>query len=71
MIFKRKTDTKTESKEYLKKAGKCSPKGLKKLLKQIEAEIKRTEDADHDLLIAKTIITSRLASMRDSGKIPL
>lgn len=70
MIFKRKRDTKTESKEYLKKAGKCSPKGLKKLLKQIEAELRGNEN-DHDLLIAKTIITSRLASMRDSGKIPL
>lgn len=70
MIFKRKTEKKVESEEFLKKAGKCSPKGLKKLLKQIEAEIRRNED-DHDLLIAKTIITSRLASMRDSGKIPL
>ena len=71
MKFRRKTENKTESEDYLKKASKCSPKGLKGLLKQIEAEIKRCKEEDHDLLIAKTIITSRLASMRDSGKIPL
>lgn len=70
MIFRRSTDNKMESKELLKKAGRCSPSGLKELLKQIEAEIAKGR-GNYDLQIAKTIITSRLASMKDSGKIPL
>ncbi len=71
MKFRKNTENKNESEDYLKKASKCSPKGLKELLKQIEAEIAVCKGKNHDLLIAKTIITSRLASMRDSGKIPL
>ena len=71
MKLRKNTENKTESEDFLKKASRCSPKGLKKLLKQIEAEIAGCKEKDHDLLIAKTIITSRLASMRDSGKIPL
>ncbi len=71
MIFRRSAKNKINSKELLKMAGKCSPKGLKELLKQIEAELARGNEKNDDLLIAKTIITSRLTSMRDSGKIPL
>ncbi len=69
MIFGKK-ENKIESREFLKKAGKCSPKRLKELLKQIEEELVNN-GGDNDLQIAKTIITSRLTSMRDSGKIPL
>ena len=71
MIFRRNRENKIESEELLKKAGKCSSKGLKELLNQIEAEIAKCKGKNFDLIIAKTIITSRLASMRDSGKIPL
>ena len=71
MKFRKNTGNKIESKELLKKAGKCNSKGLKELLKQIEAEITKCKGRNYDLIIAKTIITSRLASMRDSGKIPL
>lgn len=71
MIFKKNKKSKINSKEFLKMAGKCSPQGLKDLLKQIEAELARSNDADDDLQIAKTIITSRLTNMRDTGKIPL
>lgn len=71
MIFGKNTENKNESEDFLKKASKCNPKGLKELLKQIEAEIAKCKGKDHDLQIAKTIITSRLASMRDSGKIAL
>jgi len=71
MKFRKNTENNIESEEFLKKASKCNPKGLKELLKQIEAEIAKCKGKDHDLIIAKTIITSRLASMRDSGKIPL
>lgn len=71
MKFGKNTDNKDESEDFLKKASKCKPKGLKELLKQIEAEIAKCKGKNSDLLIAKTIITSRLASMRDSGKMPL
>lgn len=71
MIFRKNTENKINSKELLNLAGKCSPKRLKELLKQIEAELARGNEKDDDLLIAKTIITSRLTSMRDTGKIPL
>ncbi len=71
MIFKKDKKSKLNSKELLKMAGKCSPKGLKDLLKQIDAELAKTNGEDYDLRIAKTIITSRLTNMRDTGKIPL
>ncbi len=71
MIFRKNTKSKTDSKELLKMAGKCSPKRLKELLKQIDAELARSNGENDDLQIAKTIITSRLTSMRDTGKIPL
>jgi len=71
MIFGKKSEKKISSKELLKMAGKCSPKGLKELLKKIDAELDRSNGEDYDLRIAKTIITSRLTNMRDTGKIPL
>lgn len=71
MIFRKNTENKETSEELLKKASRSSPKGLKELLKQIEAELTKCKGENYDLQIAKTIITSRLASMRDSGKIPL
>ena len=71
MKFRKNTENKVEPEDFLKKASKSNPKVLKELLKQIEAEIAAGKGKNHDLLIAKTIITSRLASMRDSGKIPL
>jgi len=71
MIFRKNTKSKINSEELLKMAGKCSPKRLKELLKQIDAEIARGNEENNDLQIAKTIITSRLTSMRDTGKMPL
>ncbi|MGZ7043332.1 MAG: hypothetical protein ACXVHS_00530 [Methanobacterium sp.] len=69
MLFGKNKEKTIESKELLKKASRSSPKRLKELLKQIEAELVKGDN--YDLQIAKTIITSRLTSMRDSGKIPL
>jgi len=69
MIFRKNKENKVEPKELLEKAGRSSPNGLKELLKQIEAELAKGDN--YDLKMAKTIITSRLTSMRDSGKIPL
>jgi len=71
MIFGNDKDKKSNHKELLKKAGKCSPNGLKELLKQIDTEISKSSGKNYDLQIAKTIITSRLTSLRDSGKMPL
>jgi hypothetical protein len=71
MIFGNNKDKNSNYKELLKKAGRCSPNGLKDLLKQIDTEISKCNGSNYDLQIAKTIITSRLTSMRDSGKIPL
>jgi len=71
MIFGNNKDKSSNYKELLKKAGRCSPNGLKDLLKQIDTEISKGNGSNYDLQIAKTIITSRLTSMRDSGKIPL
>ncbi len=71
MIFGNNKNKKSNHKELLKKAGKCSPNRLKDLLKQIEIELSNSNGNSYDLQIAKTIITSRLTSMRDSGKIPL
>ena len=71
MIFGNNKNKNSNNKELLKKAGKCSPNGLKDLLKQIETELSNSNGNNYDLQIAKTIITSRLTSLRDSGKIPL
>lgn len=71
MIFKKNKEGNKKSNDLLKKAGKCSPTGLKELLKQIEKELVKCNGDNHELQIAKTIITSRLTSMRDSGKMPL
>lgn len=71
MIFGKNNENKIESKELLKKASRSSPKKLKGLLKQIDEELAKCKGENYDLKIAKTIITSRLTSMRDSGKIPL
>ncbi|MGZ7118425.1 MAG: hypothetical protein ACXVH2_01855, partial [Methanobacterium sp.] len=65
MLFGKNKEKTIESKELLKKASRSSPKRLKELLKQIEAELVKGDN--YDLQIAKTIITSRLTSMRDSG----
>ncbi|MGZ7159245.1 MAG: hypothetical protein ACXVHR_02115, partial [Methanobacterium sp.] len=61
MLFGKNKEKTIESKELLKKASRSSPKRLKELLKQIEAELVKGDN--YDLQIAKTIITSRLTSM--------
>ena len=62
---------KSESEMLLKRASNCKSEELKDLLKQVEAAIKKSKEAnkdiilaktDKDLLIAKTIITTKLVS---------
>ena len=54
-----------DSTELLKKASRCKNKELKTLLKQVETAIERDKEKDKDLLMAKTIITARLTSIRN------
>lgn len=69
MVFKKTKEEKIDSKELLKKASRSKATELKGLLKEIEEMIEKSEEKDSNLLSAKTIITSRLASMRSKGQI--
>lgn len=55
------------TKGILKEVNKCKPDELKELLKRIETEIEKSEVKNDDYLMAKTIITSRLASKRSKN----
>jgi len=63
--FKKNRYSNTNTKEILTKVSKCKQEELENLLKQIEVIIERSKENDTDLLMAKTIITSRLASNRN------
>ncbi len=63
--FKKNRYSNTNTKEILNKVSKCKQEELENLLKQIEVIIERSKENDTDLLMAKTIITSRLASNRN------
>ena len=52
---------KSESKIFLELASKCKPQELENVLKRVESAIEKSVDNDKDLLMAKTIITARLA----------
>ena len=54
-----------DSTELLKKESRCKNKELKTLLNQVENAIERDKEKDKDLLMAKTIITARLTSIRN------
>ena len=60
------TEKNLTSKEILDHASKCKPEKLENLLNKIQTIIEKSKNkqVDYDLLRAKTIITSRLASMR-------
>lgn len=64
MDFRRSSEKKKTTKELLKEVSKCRPSELESLLMEIEMEIERSANKDTDLLMAKTITTSRLASRR-------
>ena len=52
---------KSESKIFLELAINCKPQELENVLKQVESAIEKSIDKNKDLLMAKTIITARLA----------
>ena len=66
MIFRKPAENKFTSQEILNQASKCKPGELESLLLQIQIKLEQSTNkhTDHDILRAKTIITSRLASMR-------
>jgi hypothetical protein len=64
MKFRKASETEIKSKDLLKEVSKCKPEELENLLKQIETKIEQSETKEGDLLMAKTMITSRMASMR-------
>ena len=64
MKFRKASETEIKSKDLLKEVSKCKPEELENLLKQIETKIEQSESKEGDLLMAKTMITSRMASMR-------
>jgi hypothetical protein len=64
MKFRKHVETKIDTKEIINKVSKCKPEELENLLKHIETIIEKSVDNERDLLTAKTMVTSRLASMR-------
>ena len=64
MKFKKDPKSNINTKKILNKVSKCKHDELENLLKQIEIIIEKSKEDDIDLLMAKTIITSRLASIR-------
>ena len=68
MKFRKSMETKLTSEEILNQASKCKSGELEELLNQIQTRIESNynKTQNHDLLRAKTIITSRLASMRSN-----
>ena len=63
MKFRKASETEIKSKDLLKEVSRCKPEELEDLLKQIENKIEQS-GKEGDLLMAKTMITSRMASMR-------
>jgi hypothetical protein len=60
----RQSDKLETSEDILNQVNKCKPTELKSLLDKIQTIIEQSEGKDMNLLMAKTMITSRLASMK-------
>lgn len=67
MRFRKASEIEIKSKDLLKEVSKCKPEELEGLLRQIETKIEQSESKEGDLLMAKTMITSRMASMRNKN----
>ena len=65
MRFRKASEIEIKSKDLLKEVSKCKPEELEDLLRQIETKIKQSGRKEGDLLMAKTMITSRMASVRN------
>ena len=67
MKFWKSNKTQKKPEELLKEANNSKPEELEKLLQKIQSKIEQSQEKDMDLLSAKTIITSRIASMRSEN----
>lgn len=64
MNFRKSKEKEKTSEEVLNQVNKCRPEELETLLNQIQIKIENSKDKDWNLQMAKTMITSRLASKR-------
>ena len=64
MNFRTSTEKDITSAEVLNQVNKCKPADLESLLSKIQTQIEKSAEKDYNLLMAKTMVTSRLASMR-------
>jgi hypothetical protein len=62
MKFWKSTINQSNTKDLLKEVNRCKPHELENLLKKIQVRIEHSKEKDINLLSAKTMITSRLAS---------
>ena len=67
MNFRKSKGKEKTSDEILNQVNNCKPDELESLLNQIQAKLEKSTDKDWDLLMAKTMITSRLASIRSKN----
>ena len=67
MKFRKASETEIKSKDLLKEVNRCKPEELEDMLKDIESKIEQSESKEGDLLMAKTMITSRMASVRNKN----
>ena len=64
MRLRKHVETELDTDEIFNRARNCKHEELESLLKHIETIIENSDDDARDLLMAKTMVTSRLASMR-------
>ena len=64
MKFWKSTKTQKNIEELLKGVNNSKPEELEILLLQIQSKINQSKEKDNDLLSAKTMITSKLASRK-------
>ena len=64
MNFRKSKGKEKTSEEILNQVNNCKPEELETLLNQIQIKIENSKDKDWNLQMAKTMITSRLASKR-------
>jgi hypothetical protein len=68
MKSRKQPENKVNATKIYKEWCKCKPKELENLPKQDEIIIQKSKNNNNDLLMAKTIITSRLTSMINKNK---
>ena len=67
MNFRKSKEKEKTSEGILKQVNNCKHDELESLLNQIQAKLEKSNDKEEDLLMAKTMITSRLASKRSKN----